>query len=184
MATQTQTQTAIPTGTWNSDRTHSSATFEVGHLGISTFSGRVKEFDATLKASDESFELDGSASVDSLDIDEPNLRAHLLAPDFFDVERNPQIRFRAEGANEDGGGLAVTGELEIKGIARQVEARGRIGAPVTDPSGNEHVALELETVIDRTDFGLDWNMELPNGQPVLAHEVRLVVSLELVREEA
>ncbi len=53
---------------------------------------------------------------------------------------------------------------------------------MVDPTGVERVALELETVIDRTDYGLNWNMDLPNGGKALADEVRLTVSLELVRE--
>jgi polyisoprenoid-binding protein YceI len=184
MATQTQSQTTIPAGRWSSDRIHSSATFEVGHLGISTFSGRVKDFDAKLNATDDGFELEGAANVETLDIDEENLRAHLLSPEFFDVERYPQIRFRTDGVSEDADGLVVIGELEIKGIAKRVEARGRVGELGVDASGGDRIGLELETVIDRTEFGLNWNMELPNGEPALANDVRLVVSLELVREEA
>ena len=58
------------------------------------------------------------------------------------------------------------------------------GPVINGPDGSERFGLELETVIDRTEFGLNWNMELPNGEPALANDVRLVVSLELVREEA
>jgi polyisoprenoid-binding protein YceI len=184
MATATQTQTKIPAGNWSTDRVHSSATFEVGHMGTSTFNGKVKDFEAKLVATDDGFKIDGSANVETLDIDEENLRAHLLSPEFFDVERYPQIHFRTDGVTASDGGLTVTGELEIKGIAKRVEAQGRVGELAIGPDGSNRIGLELETVIDRFEFGLDWNMELPTGEPVLANDVRLIVRLELVREEA
>lgn len=181
--TTIQAHRTIPTGLWKSDLTHSSATFEVGHNGVSTFNGKVKKFDAGLSVGDE-FELNGSARVESLDIDEENLKAHLLSPEFFDAERHPEIRFHADQLSETDDGLVVSGDLEIKGTTKRVEAKATAGEPGTDPTGAQRVALELETEIDRTEFGLDWNMELPGGGPVLANEVRLLVSLELVKQEA
>jgi polyisoprenoid-binding protein YceI len=182
--TTIQAQRTVPAGSWTADRTHSSATFEVGHLGVSTFNGKIKDFAASVDVGDESFVLDGSARVESLDIDEENLKAHLLSPEFFDVERHPEIRFRADRVDAKDDGLVITGDLEIKGHTKQVDATGRVGEPVVDPTGAQRVALELETVIDRTEFGLNWNMDLPNGGKALADEVRLTVSLELVQDEA
>jgi hypothetical protein len=43
--------------------------------------------------------------------------------------------------------------------------------------------LDLETVIDRNEFGLTWNADLPGGGKALADDVRLVVHLELIQEE-
>jgi polyisoprenoid-binding protein YceI len=183
-ATQTKIETGIPAGKWHSDRVHSSATFEVGHLGTSTFRGRVRDFDASLVAGEDGLVLDGTARVESLDIDEENLRAHLLSPEFFDAERHPEIRFRADRIGEDGDGLVVHGELEIKGHGGEVEAQAKVGPVVSGPDGSERVALDLDTTIDRTEYGLNWNMELPNGGQALGNEVRLVVNLELIREEA
>src|SRR3954463_8945843 len=111
MSTTTYAQRTVPAGKWAADRTHSSATFEVGHLGVSTFRGAVKDFDATLEVTDDRFELDGGARAGGFDVarcgldggargerfavDEPNLKGHLLSPKFFDAERHPEIRFRA-----------------------------------------------------------------------------------------
>ena len=78
--------------------------------------------------------------------------------------------------------MIAEGQITIKGITRPVEARGRIGQPIEDPMGNQHTSLALETVIDRTDFGLGWQMDLPGGGAVLANDVKLLVSLELVKE--
>ncbi len=78
--------------------------------------------------------------------------------------------------------MIADGELTIKGITRPVEARGRVGRPIEDPMGNQHSSVALETVIDRTEFGLGWQMDLPGGGSVLGNDVKLLVSLELVKE--
>ena len=40
------------------------------------------------------------------------------------------------------------------------------------------------TKVDRHDYGLDWQMELPGGGKTLGDEVTLSVHLELIKEEA
>jgi polyisoprenoid-binding protein YceI len=184
MSTTTYAQRTVPAGKWAADRTHSSATFEVGHLGVSTFRGAVKDFDATLEVGDGSFELDGRARVESFDVDEPNLKGHLLSPEFFDAERHPEIRFQASELVETDEGIVVNGELEIRGTSKPVAAHAEVGEPGVGPDGVERVSLELSTTIDRTEYGLGWNMDLPNGGKALANDVGLTVILELVREEA
>ena len=39
----------------------------------------------------------------------------------------------------------------------------------------------LETTIDRTSFGMNWQMELPNGVNALDNEVTLTADLELAK---
>jgi polyisoprenoid-binding protein YceI len=181
----TATQQRIPTGTWRIDPIHSSASFSVEHNGISTFSAGFGDVDATLAVTDDGVRLSGSARVESVGIDEPQLRGHLLSPEFFDAERHPEIRFESDDIRiGDDGELELKGELTIKGATRPIEARGTLVGPVEGPDGNARLGLSLETVVDRTDYGLGWNMELPDGRLVLANDVALVVRLELVREAA
>ena len=80
------------------------------------------------------------------------------------------------------GELQVDGELEIKGNRRPVTARGSISGPHVDIAGNDKLGGELEATVDRREFGLEWNAELPAGGVALSNDVTLDVSLELVRE--
>ncbi len=171
------------TGAWRGDPVHSTVAFEVEHLGVSTFRGRFRDFDATVAAGDEGLRITGAARVDSLDIDDPQLRGHLLAPDFFDAERTPEIRFESSDVRVDGDQIVAAGGLTIRGETRPVEAHGRVGEVGVDPVGNKRVGLELTATVDRRDFGIDLSMELPNGKPMIGSEVRLLVRLELVRDE-
>jgi polyisoprenoid-binding protein YceI len=110
------------------------------------------------------------------------MRPHVMAPDFLDVERYPDLTFRSTEIRVNGSGIGVTGELTVKGTTRRIEAIGSLTGPIVDPYGNDRIAMTLETVIDRTEFGLDYQISLPNGASALANEVKLAVVLELVRE--
>ena len=57
-----------------------------------------------------------------------------------------------------------------------------MSGPHVDIAGNDKLGVELETTVDRREFGLEWNAELPQGGVALDNDVRLDVSLELVRE--
>jgi polyisoprenoid-binding protein YceI len=173
---------AVPTGTWQADPLHSSVRIEVQHMGVSTFGAAFTDFGASLVSGPDGVELDGSARVDSFDVQDEQLRAHVLSPEFLDAERYPELRFRSTAFRQDGDEVIAQGELTIKGHTLIVEARGRVGRPIEDPAGNQRTSVVLETVIDRTEFGLGWQMDLPDGGVVLAKDVRLLVSLELVKE--
>jgi polyisoprenoid-binding protein YceI len=123
--------------------------------------------------------------VDSIVVKDENLEAHLGSPEFFDVERYPEIRFVSSAVRRDGDELVVDGELAIKDRKHPVEARGSISGPadLEDLGGGIRLGLALEAVIDRTEFGLDWNTPLPGGGQVLANDVTLTVELELALEQ-
>jgi polyisoprenoid-binding protein YceI len=176
-----QAESTIPTGTWQSDPVHSHAGFSVKHV-VGTFRGQFEEFAATL--SDESGEpqLSGRAPVSSVQVKEENLYGHLLSPEFFDAERHPEIGFESKGITVEDGQVAIEGELTIKGITKPVVARGEINGPVPGPADSERLALDLETKLDRHDYGMDWQMDLPGGGKTLGDEVTLIVHVELVKE--
>jgi polyisoprenoid-binding protein YceI len=149
---------------------------------VSTFRGRFEDYDATLTAQgDGSLRLEGRVSADSISVKDDNLAAHLKAPDFFDTERHPDITFNSTLVRASNGTLIVDGELTIKGNSRPIEARGTITEPHVTLGDIEKVGIELEAIVDRTEYGLDWNAPLPKGGFALANEVKLVVELEFAK---
>jgi polyisoprenoid-binding protein YceI len=175
-----QAESTIPTGTWQSDPIHSHAGFSVKHM-VGTFRGSFREFAASLTDSSGAPQLSGRAPVESVEVKEENLYGHLLAPDFFDAEQHPEIRFESTRIWRDGDEVAFEGDLTVKGITKPVTARGEITGPAEAPDG-ERLGIDLETKVNRHDYGLDWNMDLPSGDKVLGDEVTLTVHLELVKE--
>jgi polyisoprenoid-binding protein YceI len=175
MSTIAPQQTTVPTGTFQVDRVHSSLGFEVRYMGIAFFKAAVKDFGATLTDGT----LAGAARIESLETKDENLHAHLLAPEFFDAERHPEVTFSGELAPA-GKDVEVDGEITIKGVTRPAVLRGTLTGPLTDPYGNTRYGLELTTKIDRTEFGLNWNADMPDGTKALANEVTLKAELSLV----
>ena len=179
MSTITETRTDLPTGTWQVDPVHSTVAFSVKHMLVANFRGGFGTFDVTL---DENG-LRGTVDISSVDVSEPNLNGHLLSPDFFDVERNPQLSFLSTAIRASGGELDIDGELSIKGVTKPVKITGTVSGPATHPfDASSRLGLELETVIDRTAFGLNWNAPLPTGGFAVGNDVKLHAELELVLE--
>jgi polyisoprenoid-binding protein YceI len=173
------TQTKVPAGTWNLDPVHSSVGFEVGYLA-GTFRRQFTDVDVQLDVA-EGARIDGTARVASVEVKDENLAAHLQSPDFFDAERYPELRFDARELDLDGERVVAPGEITIKGVTKPVEVNGTISDPITDAWGNERFGLQLSATVDRTDFGIDWNMPLPTGDPALSNEVTIVAELQLVK---
>jgi polyisoprenoid-binding protein YceI len=178
----TQTVTIAPAGTWRLDPIHSSVGFEVDYLA-GTFKGDFHEVAATLAVDGESAWLQGTATVASVDVKDENLAAHLQSPDFFDAERHPELRFTAEDIGLDGEAVTVRGEITIKGVTKPVALAGTVTPPLADYTDNERIGIKLTTTVDRTEFGVNWNMPLPTGQPALANEVRIFGDLYFVKAD-
>ncbi len=174
----TATEQLVPSGTWTADALHSNAGFEVDHAGITAFRGGFKPVDARLISDEAGIALEGAVAVESISIDDDAVRPHLLSPEFFDAERNPQVAYRSTEIAGSPDRLTVKGELSMAGITLPVEASGRLRGPVPAPGGGQKLALALETTVDRTAFGMLWQMEFPGGGKALGEDVRLVVEIE------
>ena len=173
------TTTALA-GTFASDPVHSSFGFAVKYQNVSIFRGSLSEVNATLADG----KLEGVAEIESISIRTPEqFRAHVLSADFFDASTHPQVRFVSDDVQlSDDGTATVTGELTIHGVTQTVTANGSWQAPSEDAFGNTRAHLQLEAVVDRTAFGLNWNMDLPTGGKALGNDVTLTVDLALVQQ--
>lgn len=175
---------AIPGGTYALDPVHSTVGFEVKHM-ISTFRGGFRSYDAQLEISDGATRLRGSAEAASIDVRDENLAAHLKSEEFFNVEQTPTIEFGSDRLNvAEDGALALDGELTIRGITKPIRATGQVEHVEADMGGSARVGIELETTVDRREYGLNWNAPLPKGGFALGNDVKLVARLEFVPEEA
>jgi polyisoprenoid-binding protein YceI len=170
--------TSLPTGTYALDTVHSSIGFAVKYNGIAKFRSTFEKYDAALADG----VLTGSADVASIAVDEPNFKGHLLTADFFDAENAPTITFKSTSATigEDGAG-EVTGDLTIRGTTKTVTAKGDVGVGA-DAFGNDRAAFQVSTTVDRREFGLNWQNQLPNGNDALDWDVTISVDLQFVKQ--
>jgi polyisoprenoid-binding protein YceI len=168
----------VPTGTYGVDPIHSTIGFGVKYNKLATFRSTFEKVDAQLADG----VLTGTADASSVVIDEPNFKGHLLTGDFFDVERTPTITFRSTDIRPaEDGSVEVDGELTIRGVTKSVTATGTY-ASGGDAFGNERVAFELQTTVDRREFGIVWQNQLPDGSDALAYDVTISADLQLVKQ--
>jgi polyisoprenoid-binding protein YceI len=167
-------ETAI--GSWELDPVHSSVGFEVPYL-VGTFKGQFREIAGSFSVENDRAQLEGTAKVESVDVKDENLAAHLQSPDFFDAERHPELRFNAGDIELGDESVAARGELTIKGVTRPVEVVGKATDVLVDPYGRERIGLELTATVNRHDFGVSWNTPLPSGEPAVGDDVTIVAEL-------
>ena len=174
------TTTSPLAGTFASDPVHSSFGFAVKYQGISIFRGTLDDVTATLVDG----KLEGTAQVESISIRTPEqFRAHVLSDEFFGAAEHPTVTFTSSDLDlREDGTAVVAGELTIKGITNPVTASGTWTAPAADAFGNTRGHLQLEAVIDRTQWEMNWNMPLPSGGNALANNVVLTVDLSLIAQ--
>ena len=170
--------TGIPTGTWGLDPVHSSIGFAIRYSGIGTFRGTFSDYDAKLVDG----RLEGTAKVTSVVVDDENLVGHLQTPDFFDAEQHPELRFVSNTIERDGDRVSIAGDLTLRGVTQPVEISGTVSGPLENAYGQQRLGFDVETTVNRHDFGISWNLQLPTGDPALADDVLITANLALVQE--
>ncbi|WCB91472.1 Protein YceI [Baekduia alba] len=172
-------------GTYRAQAEPSTFAFAVRHSGVFRFRGKFSDVTATLRSEGDALVLEGSARAESISVVEPAaMRASVLGPAFFDVENEPDVTFRSTAIRvADDGAAEVDGELTIRGVTRSVTASGRYAAPRTLSFG-EAAGIQLQTTIDRRDFGFDWQAETPDGGDAVGWDVDVEIDLLLMRDDA
>src|SRR4029450_3989794 len=109
MSSTTQAS-AVPTGTWTLDPTHSTGGVTVTYMGVAPFKGAFREFQATPDAEGPR----GSPKASSTDVDNEQLAEHLASPDFFETATYPELSFEAGAPTRDDDTVTFEGVLEVK----------------------------------------------------------------------
>lgn len=171
---------------WALDPQHTHAEFAVRHMMIATVKGRFAEVSGTLQADEAdpartSIEIEiGAASIDTR-VEERD--QHLRSADFLDVESHPKITFRSRRIEPAGDKrYRVTGDLTIRGTAREIELDVREEGRGKDPWGGERVGFSVDGRLNRGDYGLKWNQALETGGVLVGEEVKLHIDAEFVKQ--
>ena len=126
--------TQIPAGTWSIDPVWSALEFEVKKVGLIPIKGRVPGFTGTIRGGEQPA-IEGTVDVSSITTFDETRDNHLQAPDFFDADRFPELRFESTDVQSDGDELVVTGDLTIKGTTNSVELTGNLPGIRGGPDG-------------------------------------------------
>lgn len=175
--------TAVPTGTWNVDPSHSKVGFSVKHLGIATVRGDFKTFEGSLTvAQDGTVTAAGTVDASSVDTSEAARDEHLRSADFFDVAQFANITFTStEIKPTDDDEFTITGDLTMHGVTKPVTLKAEVSSTEEDPWGNTRVGLEITGALSRGDYDMKFNQALGSGNVLVSDKVKLALDISAVK---
>jgi polyisoprenoid-binding protein YceI len=183
----TETTTAIQdlTGDYQLDVAHTRIGFVARHAMVTKVRGSFREFEgiAHLDAQDptkSSAEL--TIQVASITTGQDQRDAHLRNNDFFDVPNFPTITFKSTAVEAKGDAeFTMTGDLTIKGITKPVTIDFELTGTAKDPYGNLRAGFDGKAVINRTDFGVNFNAALETGGVLVSEKITLEFDVSAIK---
>jgi polyisoprenoid-binding protein YceI len=163
-------------GTWEIDPAHTSVAFVARYLMVTKVRGHFSEFSGAIHVAERPEDswaelVIGAASIDT---GNPDRDRHLRSPDFLDVDRFPELRFKSTKVELPGENrLVVTGDLTIRDVTRPVALEAEFAGLSQDPWGNRRAGFSATTEIDREEFGASWNLALEAGGWLVSKTVQL-----------
>ncbi|WP_445713062.1 YceI family protein [Flavobacterium sp.] len=174
----------MKTTKWSIDPAHSEITFKVKHLMISNVKGEFKTFQANIYGEDFT-KSTISANIDASSISTNNndRDTHLKSPDFFEVEKYPEITFVSTSIKKvDDDEFKLVGDLTIKGTTKEITLNTEFGGFMKDPYGNEKAGFSINGKLNRKDFGLNWNAALEAGGVMVANEIKIYAEVQFIKQ--
>ena len=169
--------------TLQSDPAHSSASFSVKHMMVSTVRGEFSKITSTLvwdKADPAKSSVEAKIDAASVDTHNEKRDGHLKSPDFFDAAKCPEITFKSSKIEKAGENkFSVTGDLTMHCVTKPVTLEAEATGPVKSPFGPfNSYGVSATGTVNRKDFGLVWNKALESGGVVVSEDVKLSLDLE------
>lgn len=171
--------------TWSLDPHHTAVTFSAKHLGVATVRGSFGQVTADLGLNDPNDPTTGSGIVTiqaaSITTNSEQRDGHLKGADFLNVEKYPEIVFTLKSIAPNGDNFKVTGDLKIKEVTHEIALDYEHSGVVVDPFGNTKVGGTLTGTMNRSDWGLTWNVPLGGGGLLVSEKVKLEIDGELTQ---
>ena len=166
--------------TWTVDPVHSHVGFSVRHF-LTPVAGQFTDVTGTVVYDTENpanSTVDVTVQAASIDTHNEQRDGHLRSEDFFHAEQYPTLSFKSKRVAKLGDDLAVTGDLTIRGVTKEVtvpvEVLGVMGAKA---------GFSTEFTVDRQEYGVNWNRALDQGGTILGEEVKVTLNLEVDKQE-
>jgi polyisoprenoid-binding protein YceI len=173
------------TGDYTLDLAHTRIGFAARHAMVTKVRGQFNEFSgsAFLDAeTPENSKVEITIKAASIDTRNADRDAHLRSNDFFAMDEYPEITFRSTRVEQtSNSNYDVTGDLTIRGVTRPVTVNFELNGGAQDPWGNFRVGFEGQTIINRKDWGVNWNAALEAGGVMVSEKVTLEFEVEAVK---
>jgi polyisoprenoid-binding protein YceI len=160
------------------DTAHSNLVFSIGHLGVSEIRGsaNIKESSIVLIGEDFSTaDITLTVDMNTIDTDNEKRDAHLRTPDFFDVTKFPDAKFKSTGCSKAGeNSYTLSGDFTMHGITKPITMT-MTTKTATNPTNNKPITgIKVSGMIKRSDFGI----ATTTPKEILTDEVEVIANLE------
>jgi polyisoprenoid-binding protein YceI len=173
------------TGDYVLDVAHSRLGFVARHAMVTKVRGAFNDFAGTAHLDgDDPTKSSASVSIEvaSVDTRQPQRDDHLRTNDFFDAATYPKITFVSTSVEKlDEENFRMTGDLTIKNVTKPVVVDFEYSGSATDPYGNQRVGFEGSTVINRKDFGVNFNAALEAGGVMVSEKITLEFEISAIK---
>jgi polyisoprenoid-binding protein YceI len=147
---------ALATETYKFDQSHSTIGFKV-HQFLGTTNGKFTKFDGKIDIDQEHPEKSSvAAKIDVRSIDTGIVKRdnHLRSPEFFNVERFPEIIFKSRSVKQTGQQSGdILGDLTMHGVTKPITLHVKLLSPLSHDTKQTRWGVTTEP-IKRRDFGL------------------------------
>jgi polyisoprenoid-binding protein YceI len=183
-------QSQLPS--WTFEPGHTEAGFRARHMMVTWVHGFFKDIHGTLALDwDHPLGASFSGEIDARKLwtGEADRDAHLRSADFFDVENHPTIMFTGRFIERTGSiSFKALAELTIRGITREVtldvDYLGQWKTPFWVGDENKgtlsRIGFEAKTCVNRHEFGVSWQDEIPGGGVVVGNEIEITLDIEAI----
>jgi polyisoprenoid-binding protein YceI len=170
---------------WVADPTHSEISFKVKHMMMTNVTGTFGQFSVNAETEAEDFssaKVSFAAQIASINTGNEQRDGHLKSADFFDAEKNPELKFVSTSmTKKDGENYVLNGDLTIGEVTNSVSLDVEFGGINKDPWGNQKAGFSINGKINRKEFGLTWNAALETGGVLVSEDVKLAAEIQLVK---
>ena len=186
VTTLTQTQIEYPelTGDYTIDPAHSRFGFVARHAMVTKVRGQFNRFEGTLRLDgDQPLASSGELVIEASSIDtrNPDRDAHIRSNDFLAMEEYPQITFRTTGLEGGPDRYRVNGDLTVRGVTNPVTFQVDMTGAAVDSWGQTRVGFEGTAVVNRKDWGVNWNAALEAGGVLVSEKVTLEFEISAIK---
>ena len=183
--TMIETPNTTLTGEYALDPAHTQIGFIARHAMVTKVRGTFNEIVGTgyFDADDPSkTHLELTVQVASVDTRNADRNKHLRTNDFFDAPKYPEIHFVSTSVEAtDAKHYRVTGDLSIKGVTKSVSVDFEFTGAARDTYGNDRIGFEGSTVVNRKDWGVNFNAPLEAGGVLVSEKITLEFEVSAIK---
>ncbi len=171
--------------TYQVDTNHSNVAFAVPILGgMARVRGKFTDFNVQIVYDEADVTKSSVRAVikaASIDTGIERRDAHLRNPDFFEVEKYPEITFESKSVERRGDGFVARGTFTMRGVSKEIDLPFTInGARKNPQTGATTIGVSSRLTINRKDYGIAFSR--PDNPDFLGDQIE--IELDLVTRPA